>query len=138
MEWKITDFPVKKKFRAQRSVKKIFCDIERSIIIDFFKERATVNCDSNCQLLWQYFTLFVECPSYFFSKNEFDSNGHSCWQKNFVLNQVKVIIALSPKNLALFPGKRLPTFIRSSRGGGYHQADGGQKTGCEWEFQIVI
>ena len=56
-------------FLAQWSVKKlmltVFWDIKGPFItIDFLEKGATVNSASYCQILRQYFTLFIERPSY--------------------------------------------------------------------------
>ena len=57
MEWKHTDFPVKKKFWAQQSGKKmmltVFWNMKEPITIDFREKAATVNSTSYCQLLRQ-------------------------------------------------------------------------------------
>ena len=42
----------------------VFCDIKEIITIDFLENGGTVNNVSYCQLLKQYFTLFIEQPSY--------------------------------------------------------------------------
>ena len=56
MERKDTDSPVKKKFRAQQSVKKImmavFWDMKGPVIIDFL-EGTIVHCPSDCQFVRQ-------------------------------------------------------------------------------------
>ena len=47
MVWKYTDSPLKKKFRKQRSVKKVtlilFWDMKEPIAIDFLEKGLTVN-----------------------------------------------------------------------------------------------
>ena len=47
MEWIHSDFPAKKKFRAQRSVKKVmevvFTDMKGFIATEFVEDSATVN-----------------------------------------------------------------------------------------------
>ena len=62
-----TDSPVRKKNRAQRTVKKImltiFLNMKRPLTMNFLKKDASVNSDSYWQLLKQYFTLFIECLS---------------------------------------------------------------------------
>lgn len=57
MQWKHTASPVKKKFRAQRSVKKVmltvFWDVKGPITISFLEKGTTVNSENYCQLLQQ-------------------------------------------------------------------------------------
>ena len=52
MEWKHTDFPVKKRLLAQQSVKKVmmtvFWDMKELPIINFLEKGATVNSVSYC------------------------------------------------------------------------------------------
>ena len=60
MEWKLSDFLIKKKFWPQQSVKKViltvFSEMKRPISIDFFEEGATVNCAYSLAK----FTFFIE------------------------------------------------------------------------------
>ena len=55
MKWKHANSPVKKKFQAQQSVKKVmlalFRNMEGPIIIDFLEKVITVTSASHCQLL---------------------------------------------------------------------------------------
>ena len=64
---KLTDCLVKKTFYLQQSVKKamltVFWDMKELITINFLEKDATVNSASYCQLLRQYFTLFIEWTS---------------------------------------------------------------------------
>ena len=52
MDWKCTDFQIKKKFWALQSVKKVILavcfDLEEPMNIDFFEKDATVNSASCC------------------------------------------------------------------------------------------
>ena len=47
MEWKDIDYPLKKKFRAQKPIKKVllsvFFDMKRPNVIDFLEKGAIVN-----------------------------------------------------------------------------------------------
>ena len=58
-----TPTPVKKKFRAQRSVNKVmltvFCNIKGPMTIDFPEEDAIINSVSHCRFHRQYFILFI-------------------------------------------------------------------------------
>ena len=62
-----TDSPVKKKFQVFCSIKimmTVFWDMKWTITIGFLAIGASVNIDSYSQHFRQYFTLFIEWPSY--------------------------------------------------------------------------
>ena len=58
----------KEKLITQRSEKKamltVFWNIKGPITVDFLEKRATFNSTPYYQILRQYFTLFIEWPSY--------------------------------------------------------------------------
>ena len=64
MKWKHTDSPVKKKFRARRSVKNVMCIVFRNmkgpITINFLEKGPTVNSASYYLLLSLYiYSLYI-------------------------------------------------------------------------------
>ena len=65
MEWKYTDFLVKKKFQPEQSVKvmrTVFWNMIGPITIDFLEKGATVNNISYCQLLRQNSPYLLNDP----------------------------------------------------------------------------
>ena len=60
MEWKYIDSPVKKKFQAQQSLKKVMLTVFCNITTDFHVKGVTVNKCFLLATLWAKFTSFVD------------------------------------------------------------------------------
>ena len=82
MERKRTDFPVKEKFCAQQSVKKVmlivFWDMKGLITIDFLEKSATQNNASYCQLLRKN-------PTYLLNKSRIFNHNYNYSNNSFYL-----------------------------------------------------
>ena len=69
---KVIDFPIKKMFRAPRSLNKVmlsvFWDMKGTITSDFLEKCATVNSSSNCQILEQNSTYVLNKTRIFWHK----------------------------------------------------------------------